>query len=148
MNMEPSQILPAGKERERVQARRLFYYWAVRELGIAMSELSRRLGLSLAGISQSVKCGEKTKGPPERFAKEYQISYLGFEGDQPDGKWSEGKLDHSFYDGETPTRRECKVIILRRRIERFSDKFAIRELHRLRKAGALRDRSVHGEAST
>lgn len=145
------------------------------------------------------------------FAKEYQISYLGFEGDRPDGEWSEGKLayslitqdyrgysvflnpdldvkevskilsrtlretvlpsevqtflflheightlkagnsnylstliDHSFYDGETATRRTCKIIILQRRIERFSDKFALRELHRLRKAGTLGNRSVRG----
>jgi putative transposase len=59
MNMEPSMILRSGKERKRVQARGLFCYWAVRELGIGMSELSRRLGLSLAGISQSVKRGER-----------------------------------------------------------------------------------------
>jgi putative transposase len=59
MNMEPSMILRSGKERKRVQARGLFCYWAVRELGIGMSELSRKLGLSLAGISQSVKRGER-----------------------------------------------------------------------------------------
>jgi putative transposase len=59
MNMEPSMILRSGKERKRVQARSLFCYWAVRELGIAMSELSRKLGLSMAGISQSVKRGER-----------------------------------------------------------------------------------------
>ena len=40
-------------------ARSLFCYWAVRELGMSMSELSRRLELSLAGVSQSVKRGEK-----------------------------------------------------------------------------------------
>ena len=59
MNMEPSMILRSGKERKRVRARGLFCYWAVRELGIGMSELSRKLGLSLAGISQSVKRGER-----------------------------------------------------------------------------------------
>jgi REP-associated tyrosine transposase len=59
MNMEPSMILRSGKERKRVQARSLFCYRAVRELGIGMSELSRKLGRSLAGISQSVKRGER-----------------------------------------------------------------------------------------
>jgi putative transposase len=58
MNMEPSQILRTGKARERVQARSLLCYWAVRELGISMSELSVKLGLSLAGVSQSVRRGE------------------------------------------------------------------------------------------
>ena len=58
MNMGPSQILRAGKQRGRVQARSLLCYWAVRELGISMSELSVKLGLSLAGVSQSVRRGE------------------------------------------------------------------------------------------
>ena len=40
------------------QARSLLCYWAVRELGMAMSELSVKLGLSLAGVSQAVRRGE------------------------------------------------------------------------------------------
>jgi len=58
MKMDPSKILRAGKDRKRVQARSLLCYWAVRELGISMSELSRKLRLSLAGVSQSVRRGE------------------------------------------------------------------------------------------
>jgi lambda repressor-like predicted transcriptional regulator len=42
-----------------MNARSLLCYWAVRDLGIRMAELSRRLGLSLSGLSQSVKRGEK-----------------------------------------------------------------------------------------
>ena len=57
--VEQSQIFLPGKEQNRVKARSLFCYWAVRELGMSMSELSRRLELSLAGVSQSVKRGEK-----------------------------------------------------------------------------------------
>ena len=57
--VEKSQIWLPGKEQNRVKARSLFCYWAVRELGMSMSELSRRLELSLAGVSQSVKRGEK-----------------------------------------------------------------------------------------
>jgi hypothetical protein len=48
-----------GKERNRVSARNLLCYWAVRDLGLIMAELSRRLRLSLSGVSQSVKRGEK-----------------------------------------------------------------------------------------
>jgi hypothetical protein len=45
------------KEPKRVKARSLLCYWAV--LGINMAELSRRLKLSLSGVSLSVKRGEK-----------------------------------------------------------------------------------------
>jgi REP element-mobilizing transposase RayT len=57
--VEKSQIFLPGKEQSRVKARSLFCYWAVRELGMSMSEVSRKLELSLPGVSQSVKCGEK-----------------------------------------------------------------------------------------
>ena len=43
----------------RVKARSLLCYWAVRDLGISMAELSRRLKLSLSGVSLSVKRGER-----------------------------------------------------------------------------------------
>lgn len=59
MELEALEIWAPGKERRRVQARSLFCYWAVRELGISMAELSRGLKLSLSGISLSVKRGEK-----------------------------------------------------------------------------------------
>jgi len=48
-----------GKERNRVSARSLLCYWAVEGLGLSMAELSRKLGLSLSGVSQSVKRNEK-----------------------------------------------------------------------------------------
>jgi REP element-mobilizing transposase RayT len=57
-DIDKSQIFLPGKERNRVKARSLFCYWAVRELGISMMELSNRLELSMAGISQSVRRGE------------------------------------------------------------------------------------------
>ncbi len=42
----------------RVKAKSLLCYWAVRDLGIGMVQIARRLNLSLAGVSQSVKPGE------------------------------------------------------------------------------------------
>jgi len=48
-----------GKGRIRVEARSLLCYWAVRDIGINMAELSRRLKLSLSGVSLSVKRGER-----------------------------------------------------------------------------------------
>jgi len=57
--VDKTQIFLPGKERNRVKARSLYCYWAVRELGMSMSELSRKLELSLSGVSQSVGRGEK-----------------------------------------------------------------------------------------
>jgi hypothetical protein len=38
--------------------RSLFCYWAVRELGISLTELAKRLGISVAGVGYSVERGE------------------------------------------------------------------------------------------
>jgi putative transposase len=59
MGLEASEIWKRGKLRRRVAARSLLCFWAVRELGISMTELSKRLNLSLSGVSQSVIRGEK-----------------------------------------------------------------------------------------
>ena len=59
MDLEASEIWKSGKSRRRVAARSLLCFWAVKELGMSMTELSRRLNLSLSGVSQSVIRGEK-----------------------------------------------------------------------------------------
>ena len=59
MDLEPSEIWKMGKSRRLVAARSLLCFWAARELGISMTELSKRLNLSLSGVSQSVTRGEK-----------------------------------------------------------------------------------------
>jgi len=59
MQLNSFEIWAPGKERKRVEARSLLCYWAVRDLGINMAELSRHLKLSLSGVSLSVKRGEK-----------------------------------------------------------------------------------------
>jgi len=41
-----------------VKAKNLLCYWAVRDLGIGMAQIARRLNLSLAGVSHLVKRGE------------------------------------------------------------------------------------------
>jgi len=43
----------------RVKAKSLLCYWAARDLGIGMAQIARRLNLSLAGVSLSVKRGER-----------------------------------------------------------------------------------------
>jgi REP element-mobilizing transposase RayT len=59
LEVDAGQLERPGKERRRVSARSLYCFWAVRELGLSLSELSRKFGLSLTGVSQSVKRGEK-----------------------------------------------------------------------------------------
>jgi REP element-mobilizing transposase RayT len=59
LDVEASDIWAGGKDRKRVKARSLLCYWAVRELGMNMMELSRVLGMSPSGVSLSVKRGER-----------------------------------------------------------------------------------------
>ena len=47
-----------GKQQKRVKARSLFCFWAVRELGMSLTELARRLGISVPGVGYSVEKGE------------------------------------------------------------------------------------------
>ena len=56
--MEPNEILSKGKQQQKVQARSLFCFWAVRELGISLRELARRLEMSSPGAGFSVERGE------------------------------------------------------------------------------------------
>ena len=48
--IEVDDIILKGKQQKRVKARSLFLFWAVRELGISLTELARRLGISVAGV--------------------------------------------------------------------------------------------------
>jgi len=59
MKIDASSFWAPGKERKRVAARSVLCYWAVRDLGTSMAELSRRLKLSISGVSLSVKRGER-----------------------------------------------------------------------------------------
>jgi hypothetical protein len=52
-------VWAAGKQQHIVNARSLLCYWAVRELGVSMSSLSRKLGISLPAISKSVARGKQ-----------------------------------------------------------------------------------------
>jgi biotin operon repressor len=58
MDMSIEEVWSRGKYRRIVKARSLLCYWAVRELGISMASLSRRLHISSAAVSQSVQRGE------------------------------------------------------------------------------------------
>jgi hypothetical protein len=52
-------VWAAGKHRKTVAARSLLCYWSVRQLGVSMSSLAQRLGISPTAVSQSVVRGER-----------------------------------------------------------------------------------------
>ena len=56
--IDSGDIFLKGKQQKRVKARSLFCYWAVRELGVSLTELARRLNMSVPGVGYSVTRGE------------------------------------------------------------------------------------------
>jgi lambda repressor-like predicted transcriptional regulator len=54
-----NEVWAPGKYRKIVNARSLLCFWAVRELGVSMSSLARRLKISPAAVSKSVLRGER-----------------------------------------------------------------------------------------
>lgn len=56
--MDPRYILSRGRQSRRVDARSLVCYWAVRELGMALTELARNFAMSPSAISYAVERGE------------------------------------------------------------------------------------------
>lgn len=59
LGVSATDVWAPGKQRQRVQARSLMCYWAVRELGYSMTVVARKLGISAAAVSQSVARGER-----------------------------------------------------------------------------------------
>lgn len=56
--MEKEDVLSKGRQKKRVRARSIFCYWAVREAGISLRTLARRLGISAPGVGYAVERGE------------------------------------------------------------------------------------------
>ena len=61
LEIDVSVVWSAGKYRHIVEARSLLCYWAVRDLGVSMTSLAKRLKLSVAAIAQSVERGGRLK---------------------------------------------------------------------------------------
>ena len=59
MGIKSEDVRAVGKQQHLVNARSLFCFWAVRELGCTMASLGRKLGLSLPAISKSVVRGKQ-----------------------------------------------------------------------------------------
>ena len=53
--MASNEMVSRGRQKKKVKARRLFCYWAVRELGVSLRELAMRLEMSPPGVGFSVE---------------------------------------------------------------------------------------------
>jgi len=56
--IEREALYSKGRQKIRADARGLFCYWAVRELGYGQAELGRRLGMTQPGVGYAVQRGE------------------------------------------------------------------------------------------
>ena len=56
--MELDEIFSKGRQDWKVKARSLLCYWAVRELGMSLTDLAREFEMSVAGIGYAVERGE------------------------------------------------------------------------------------------
>jgi putative transposase len=59
LGVKPEEVWSEGKYRRIVEARSLLCYWAVRKLGVSMSSLACKLGISIPSVSESVTRGRK-----------------------------------------------------------------------------------------
>lgn len=57
LNIAEGDLWREGRRRELVRARSLLCFRAVRELGMSMTHLARRLNISTVGVSKSVARG-------------------------------------------------------------------------------------------
>ncbi len=64
MGIEKEVVLAAEKHRQTVHARSLLCYWAVRELGLSMTSLARKLKISVPAVGKSVIRGDPQSFPP------------------------------------------------------------------------------------
>jgi REP element-mobilizing transposase RayT len=59
LNIHPEDLVGPSKNRKVTRARILFCYWAVQDLGVSMTKISKHLEISLPTVSVAVKKGEK-----------------------------------------------------------------------------------------
>ena len=54
LSVKTEEVWAAGKQSRIVEARSLLCFWAVKELGVSMSSLARKLRISIPSVSESV----------------------------------------------------------------------------------------------
>ena len=57
--IEPDEICSKSRQKTRAEARGLYCYWAVVELGYPLADLSRLLGMTCQGVGYAVLKGER-----------------------------------------------------------------------------------------
>jgi len=57
--IDPDQLLSKGRKKEAVAAGSLLCFWAVRELGLPLTGLARRLEMTVPAIGYAVTRGEQ-----------------------------------------------------------------------------------------
>ena len=55
---DSDEVFTKGRQDRKVKARSLLCFWAVRELGMSLTELAREFEMSVAGIGYAVERGE------------------------------------------------------------------------------------------
>ncbi len=55
----PGKISSGSRERAKAEARALYCYWASRELGYSLTDIAKRVGMSVPGVGYAVRRGEK-----------------------------------------------------------------------------------------
>jgi putative transposase len=58
-DIEPRDVMAPGKQPQRVRARSLLCYWAVKELGISGTTVAKRISITQPAVSKAVQRGEK-----------------------------------------------------------------------------------------
>jgi hypothetical protein len=58
-NLRQEEILLPSKKRQRVRARSLLCFWAVKELGLSETLLAQKLGITQPSVSRAVQKGER-----------------------------------------------------------------------------------------
>ncbi|OEU83214.1 MAG: hypothetical protein BA865_04075 [Desulfobacterales bacterium S5133MH4] len=56
--MDRDEIYSKGRQQKKVKARSLLCFWAVRELWMSLTDLARRLGISIPGVGYAMERGE------------------------------------------------------------------------------------------
>ena len=57
--IEPEEIYSKSRQKIRAEARGLYCYWAVAELGYSLADLARLLGMTGQGVGYAVRRGER-----------------------------------------------------------------------------------------
>ena len=57
--IEPGEVYSKSRQKKRAEARGLYCYWAVVELGYSLADLARLFGMTGQGVGYAVRRGER-----------------------------------------------------------------------------------------